>query len=225
MKKEKIIVEAGHIYTSEKPGQNHLNDAILGGKIASHIESNFGFEVEKWLLVDNYNPKKNNEIELLDLNGYLFQLRSAGFNVEKCVFEENYVPAAKDIIEILLKNSHAFEQNGNIFFSKKKSLLYEPEKDKYKCGLLDAALYLHKLQDSAFCLTLLDKKYESEHGMAMEILKRLGHNVEDKIVALLYSASGNGAKMPFFKPLVENSLQFLSLSDQLENIAWSFKIK
>jgi len=169
----KIVVEAGHIYTNEQPGLEHEQGAACGKFLSNYLEV-FGADVEKWLFIDDYNPKFDNKPEILDVGDYLSALNGWGFPPDEIVYESGLVDHAKDVLEYLQKHCFAgLHNNGKIVLHKGNIQLYDPGKDEYMCALLDACLYLEKLERSDGCVTVLDQQYSAQQKGTLTILKKL----------------------------------------------------
>ena len=172
-KNSQIVVEAGHIYTNEQPGLEHKHGATLGNFLSNYLEL-FGADVEKWLFIDDYNPKFDNKPEILDVGDYLSALAEWGFQPDEIVYEAGLVGHAKDVLEYLQKHCFAgLHNNGKIVLRKGNIQLYDPGKDKYMCALLDACLYLEKMEQSDGCVTVLDQQYAAQQKGTLTILKKL----------------------------------------------------
>jgi len=173
-RKSNIIVEAGHIYTNEQPALEHEVGATWGNLLSSYLAL-FGAETEKWLFIDNYNPQFEEKPQDLDIPGYVSSLSQLGFVPDKVVYEADLVEHAQDIVAYLQKHGYAGQhQNGETVLHKGKILLYDPETEKYMCSLLDACLYLQKLEQADGCITVLDQQYSAQQKGTLAILKKLG---------------------------------------------------
>jgi hypothetical protein len=169
MTKEKIIIEAGHIYADQNPGEEEIQGAKIGASL-SLLFKQAGFEVSNMLFVDNYNASQNT----LDIDSYVNFLKSLGFNPDKILYEADFQSDAQDIINHLEKQGVIYEDNGIIKLQKKKIHLYDTAKDKYSCALLDAALYIAKQDSSDSSVTVLPLDYKSQQKNTMKILQALG---------------------------------------------------
>ena len=173
-KKSSIIVEAGHIYTNEHQTLEHQVGATWGNLLSSYLAL-FGAEIENWLFIDNYNPPFEEKPQDLNIGDYISSLSQWGFAPDKVVYEADLVEHAKEVITYLQKQGHAGEHhNGKTVLHKGKILLYDPESEKYMCSLLDACLYLQKLEQADGCITVLDQQYTSQQKGTLTILKKLG---------------------------------------------------
>ncbi|MFP4424587.1 MAG: hypothetical protein ACLFP2_05165 [Candidatus Woesearchaeota archaeon] len=173
MNNPSIIVEAGHIYTNEIPTVEQYEGAKQG-TILSEILEFLGFQTAKWLFIDDYNPLFQDKPIQLDIPDYCNSLSKFGFAPDKIVYESDLVDHAEDILSYLQKNCYAgVHNNGKTILNKGKVLLYDPENEK--CSLLDACLYLQKLEEADSCVTVLDKQYASQQKGT--ILKKLGIDI------------------------------------------------
>ena len=172
--KSRIIVEAGHIYTNEHPTSEHQVGATWGNLLSSYLAL-FGAETAKWLFIDNYNPQFEEKPRDLDIADYVSLLSQWGFAPDKVVYEADLVEHAKEVVTYLQKQGYAGEyHNGKTVLHKEKILLYDPENEKYMCSLLDACLYLKKLEQADGCITILNQQYASQQKGTLTILKKLG---------------------------------------------------
>lgn len=196
--KSKIIVEAGHIYTNEQPTLEHQVGATWGNLLSSYLAL-FGAEIERWLFIDNYNPQFEKKPQDLKVADYVSSLSQWGFTPDKVVFEADLVEPAKDIIVRLQKQGYAGRHhNGKTVLHRRNILLYDPEyrgrngkeSEKYMCPLLDACLYLQKLEQADGCITVLDQKYAREQKETLTILKKLGTDTT-KVFPFFYSTSNS----------------------------------
>ncbi len=169
----KIAVEAGHIYTNESPGIEHKISAVWGSKIA-HLLNLRGAKTSNWVFIDNYNPSFEGKPQTLDSAGYLCLLESWGFKPGIAVYEADLAGSAKEAIAYLKSKSYASEISGKTVLCKDKILLYDHEKEKCMCSLLDACLYMEKLKHADACATVLDEQYRSQQKATKTILSKLG---------------------------------------------------
>ncbi len=175
-KNSSIIVEAGHIYTNEQPCLEHQVGATWGNLLSAYLEL-FGAETAKWLFIDNYNPQFEEKPQNLNVADYLSSLSQWKFTPDKVVYEADLVEHAKEVVAYLQKHDYAGRNyNGKIVLYKCKILLYDPESEKYMCSLLDACLYLQKLEQADGCISVLDQQYASQQKGTITILKKLGAN-------------------------------------------------
>lgn len=174
-KKPKVIVEAGHIYTNEIPGQEHQIGAEIGSLVAN-LFTMVGYEVQKLLFVDNYNPTFEDKPQSLDLWNYLNFLEGCGFSPDKVIYEMEMAQPAKEALDFLVENNFAGQHDltGKFLLNKGNILLYDPETERFSCSLLDACLYQQKLKESAGTITVLDQQYSSQQKGTLTILKKLG---------------------------------------------------
>jgi hypothetical protein len=188
-KKSSIIVEAGHIYTNEQPGLEHKVGAEWGNLLSSYLAL-FGAEIKKWLFIDNYNPGFEEKPQELDAISYIGLLSELGFAPDRVVYEADLTEHAKEILGYLEKHSYAGPHHtGKTVLYKGKILLYDPKTDKYMCALLDACLYLQKLEIADGCITVLDKQYATQQKGTLTILKKLG--VDTTAIFPFYYSTAN----------------------------------
>lgn len=184
--KTKIVIEAGHIYTNEQPSLEHKIGATWGNLLSNYLEL-FGAEIKQWLFIDNYNPLFEDKPQDLSIENYVKELSQTGFIPDKIVYEADLINQAKEIINYLEKKNYAGKhKKDKTALYKGKVLLYDSEKDKYMCSLLDACLYLKKLEQADSCITILDKKYIHQQKGTLAILKKLDVEV-NKIFPFFYS--------------------------------------
>lgn len=184
---EKLIVEAGHIYTDEEPAADHEYGVKIGATVTKFFTS-LGYQVEKWLFIDNYTPLFTETSLLLNedrLNedNYFKSLEELGFKPDVTVYEADLVTQAQDEMGSLLEKKLAAESGGGSVSLNKSSIsLYDASKDKFSCSLLDACFYLQKLQSAAGVITILPwrnhsgKLYKSQQKETLIILEKLGVN-------------------------------------------------
>lgn len=193
----RLIVEAGHIYMHETPGLDHHLSATWGSLIA-HYLTLWGAEIEKWVFVDNYNPRLEGKPELLNWSEYYKLLQEWGFTPDKTQFEGNLVSAASGLFEQLQKKGKVEQHPSGVFMlSKGKVLLYHPaagypDGNKYMCSLLDACLYLEKLAKADGCVTVLSDQYRAQQKGTLTILKELGEDTS-RIFPFFYAAPSSPA--------------------------------
>jgi len=185
-KKSNIVIEAGHIYTNESPNLEHKIGATWGNLLSNYLEL-FGAETTKWLFIDNYNPQFEEKLQNLEVTEYLDSLSQWGFDPNKIVYEADLVEHAKEVVGYLHKQGYAGKHhNGKIVLYKGNILLHDPKIGKYMCSLLDACLYLQKLEKADGCITILDKQYNSQQKGTITILKKLDVDV-NTIFPFFYS--------------------------------------
>lgn len=192
-KLSKFIVEAGHIYTNEHPTLEHQRCAEWGNWVSNCLcLAPLGAEIKKWLFIDNYNPRFEKKPQDLDITGYIKSLKLWGFSPDKVEYEADFVKPAKDRVAYLQEQGYAgkHHKTGKTVLRKGDILLYDPESDKYMCALLDACLYLQKLEQADVCITVLDPQYTSQQKDTLTILKKLGANTTT-IFPFFYSTSNS----------------------------------
>ncbi|MBT3814506.1 hypothetical protein HOE37_03965 [Candidatus Woesearchaeota archaeon] len=179
-KNEKIIIEAGHIYTNQEVNPKHELGAKVGALLGNFLMG-LGYETENWLFVDDYNPQFEEWPQELDLNEYQKKLTGWGFSPDLTKFEKDLVGLAQEKLEELLKTGVAGEKKkgGRIVIYGSSAQLYDPNENKYSCALLDACLYLQKLEQGDFTLTILPcfdqygNLYYSQQQKTFQILSHL----------------------------------------------------
>ncbi len=197
--KSSIIIEAGHIYTNEQPTLEHQISATWGNMLSNYLAL-FGAGITKWLFIDNYNPQFEKKPQDFEVKNYVSLLSQWGFSPDKITYEADLVGYAKEVVSYLQKQGYAGEHhNGKTILHKGKILLYDSEKEKYMCSLLDACLYLQKLEQADGCITILDQQYASQQKGTLTILKKLGANVS-AIFPFFYSTSDS-----YIHPSVDSS--------------------
>ena len=188
----RLIVEAGHIYTHETPGPTHQLSARWGSFIVQYLAL-WGVEIEKWVFVDNYNPRLEGKPNVLEWKKYYRLLQEWGFTPDKTQFEGNLVTHASMLLQELQKKKKVEQHpNGVYMLSKGKVLLYNPaagypDGNRYLCSLLDACLYREKLRRADGCVTVLDEQYRAQQKGTLTILKELGEDTS-RIVPFFYTA-------------------------------------
>ncbi|MBI2572360.1 hypothetical protein HYV86_00710 [Candidatus Woesearchaeota archaeon] len=171
---DKVIVEAAHIYTYEKPGLDHFKSAQIGARMCDYFR-NLGAQVTPLLFVDDYNTRFEQKDEVLDVEKYVKQITKAGFEPQRIVYEKDLVPQAQEYLEQLIQEGYAKQHpNGSMILVKGNVKLYDPTIERYSCSLLDASLYAQKLSEAAACVTILPKEYEKQQDATKLILKKLG---------------------------------------------------
>ncbi|MBN2566567.1 hypothetical protein JXB02_00605 [Candidatus Woesearchaeota archaeon] len=182
----KVIVEAGHIYTNDVPGSEHELGARIGAGVGTMLGI-LGFTVENWLFIDNYNPSFEEAPQALDEREYLASLAEHGFSPGTVVYEADLVPDAARVLDALIaKNVAGTAHGGSAIVLRKGNInLYDPGKGKYFCSMLDACLYLRKLEGADATVTVLDSQFKEQQKGTLAILKKYGVNT-DVIVPLYY---------------------------------------
>lgn len=188
--KTNIIVEAGHIYTNEQPSLDHQIGATWGNLLSNYLTL-FGSQITKWLFIDNYNPQFEEKPQDLEIANYVNLLSEWKFAPDKVLYESDFVEHAQEIVTYLQKQGYAKENHeGKTILNKGKILLYDPEHEKYMCSLLDACLYLQKLEQADGCITILNQQYASQQKGTFAILKKLNINV-NRIFPFFYSTKNS----------------------------------
>lgn len=210
---EKIIVEAGHIYTNELHGQDQESGVAFGGVI-SDLFNNLGYNTEKWLFIDDYNPQFANKPIILNEKKYISFLKKHNFSPDKIVHESEMVKVAKGELEFLIKHNFVSEgyNDKKLYLTKGNILLFDPSTDIYSCSLLDACLYKQKLEQSDVCITVLDKKWTKQQQNTKQVVKKMGYNPE-KVVGVFYSNNSSYEEKNKTNPLehVTNTLNLLTM--------------
>ncbi len=171
-KGKKVIVETAHISTDETPAEEHKIAAEMGAAIATSIEAH-GCEVEQWLYIDDipaHNPKGNK----FDIEIYLEFLSEAGYIPTKVFYQEDVAKKAKDILGYLNSKKLTFSSRLGIFLKKDKTHLTSPSWGGPSCPVTDAWLYLAKLEQADYALTILPEYSLGQQKSTKEILKILG---------------------------------------------------
>ncbi|MFH1276055.1 MAG: hypothetical protein ABIH82_03010 [Candidatus Woesearchaeota archaeon] len=224
----KVIVEAGHIYTNQTPGLDHLTGTAWGAFISNLLEG-LGLEVEKWLFIDNYNPHFSGLPEVLDQSTYLSEIAEHGFNVDKVVYEADMVALAKKKVMEMQNSGNAFEEKGVVKLVKGGVQLYDAnktapgahEKGKYSCPLLDACCYLQKLQEADAAVTVLSAGYAQEQKSVIKILKSLQAD-STRVFPILYQI-GNNPKLGNISAVIQPALAILQYTSGVaESVAKGF---
>lgn len=206
----RVIVEAAHIYTNRKIGLEHIVGAELGSRIALCLES-LGASVDKWAFIDDYTPLFEEESSQLDLGIYFQTLAERGFAPDNTIYESELVKQAEDLCEHLQKKGYAGKNHkGEIILYKDGILLFDPEKNKYACSLLDASLYTQKLSQADYCVTVLDQGqgYMSQQKKTRIVLKKLGVDTSN-VFNYFYTTpkndapSGDKEHTPFVQPTLD----------------------
>ncbi|MDO8481143.1 MAG: hypothetical protein Q7S65_05020 [Nanoarchaeota archaeon] len=181
-----VIVEAGHIYTSEQPGLEHRVGAEYGAQFSAFLQG-AGARVQKWLFIDDYNPAIQGKPQSLDEAAYLAALSSQGFAPDSIVKESALVTEAIALLAQLQSSGHTRQtREGKTALSKEGVLLYDASTGRHYCSLLDAALYLRKLRGADACVTVLDAQYRQQQKGTLTILKKLGADTST-IAPVFYS--------------------------------------
>src|SRR3989338_4556088 len=127
--------------------------------------------VESGHIYTNEQPNFEEKPQDLDIVAYISLLPSWGFAPDKIVYEADLVNNAKEIVDHLQKHGDAGpHHNGRIILNKGKILLYDPGNGKYMCALLDACLYMQKLEHADGCVTILDQQYAAQQKGTFTIL-------------------------------------------------------
>lgn len=194
---EKLIVEAGHIYTDEEPTTDHQYGAKIGGTIANFLTS-LGYQVKKWLFIDNYTPRFTGSEIILDESKYLEFLAKEGFTQDVMVYEASLTEQAQENISSLFeKNFAAKDSDGNICLNKGGIGLYDAKRDKFSCSLLDACFYMKKLKEADGAITILPwydnygKPYQSQQKKTLTVLKKLGVDTSKVLPVYFVSPAEN----------------------------------
>lgn len=190
----KVIVEAGHIYTDEEPTLEQMVGAAIGKNIIDLLKI-VGATPEGWLFVDDYNPqfkdltgpKPGKKLDIID---YTAQLREVGFAPVKVIYESSLVTKAEKLLGMLDGGNKTKCVNGITMLKKDNVLLYNQKSEKYMCALLDACLYIEKLEQAPFCITILDQQYAPQQKGTLTILKKLGVDTTC-IFPFFYTTPGN----------------------------------
>jgi len=213
---EKVIVEAGHIYTNDQPSLEHEISAKIGGTISQFLIL-AGCDVEKWLFIDDYNPLFEDKQIILDEKFYIEMLEGHEFKPDKVVYERELIEKAKDALDYLCSNNYAYHdaKTGKIKLMKGNIHLYDSVYGHNNCPLLDACLYIEKLKNADSVVTVLDVKYKAEQKNTFTILKKLGFASEN-IISIYYSTpEDNNAKNAKITP---NLIQILKLFGDISKV-------
>lgn len=172
-----VVVEAGHVYTSEVPNHAHAFSATIGADVCAILEKQ-GHTPEKWLFIDNYNPPLQGKPDVLDEQVYLGLLEQCGFAPDIIVHEADLVPKAKETLEFLVGNGLTKTKDGKISLTcgKHGLIVLQNSDGRLSCALLDACLYLEKANAGALSVTVLDKPYSSQQEKTFRVLNALGYN-------------------------------------------------
>lgn len=203
-KAPKVIVEAAHIYTDEKfEDENGIKkgfEVSAGlGALCNKILGQAGFDVENWLFIDNYNPVADGKEVVLDEDAYKAFLKQKGFEPKKTFYEADLTEKAEDALQYLLNNNLAsFNHHQKCYVLHKKAkregrVKLKNEEGKYMCALLDAGLYLKKLEEADYVVTVLSEEYLSQQEGTKQILKKLGADVK-KITTIYFKANGKSKR-------------------------------
>ena len=163
-------VEAAHIYMDETPGEQHLQSATIGKRIADEL-SKKNLLVSKALFIDDYNPDSNSWV--LDVDKYVDCLMLAGFSPDIITMESSLeIPAMILFSKLKIENNLVHEENG-IYLEKKKACLTMDGRPV--CNLLDAALYVAKMSMFDLVVTVLPRSFRGQQKKTRKILRSMGY--------------------------------------------------
>ncbi len=219
---KKIIIESGHIYTSEEPGIEHFMGLKFGKQLMDNLLQ-FGFPTASWLFVDDYNPKFEAKNEILDIEGFVSKINSQGTTIDKVIMESSLTDIAKDVIDGLASGGFTSKNGPLTTLNKKvsygKAVLYDEETNHYACSVLDAAFYLVKAKESAISITVLPAQYKSQQKLTNILLTKLDKvgfktNKEDTL-QVYFSVPQESYMYPEIEPVVKDSFPVTSIINGL----------
>lgn len=182
----RVNLEAGHVYTNEEVGDEHLKSLIVGREVFEYL-GELGVEVKKHLFVDNYHPSFWNQKEVLNVAEYLKFCSSVGFDVDELTFEKAMVPLAEINLEKIIALGLAdFDESGSVFLES-GAKLFDAEFKKYSCSLLDASFHVgvkSALDFDVLNINVLPKtsSYKKQQKNMKNVVYALGDFDKSKIV-------------------------------------------
>jgi len=188
---KKVIVEAAHIYTDEKPSLEHAISASIGGALGYYLTTQ-GIENTSWLFIDNYNPFFQGKPPLLDVKAYLASLIPYGFHPVKVVYEADLKGMAQEVLHDLNIKGQTWihSKTGKVMLNEANVVLYDPVKDHLKCSLMDACLYMLKQEEADAFVTILPQSYEAQQEGTKKVLIKLGKDITG-IIPAYYTLNGS----------------------------------
>ncbi len=172
----KVIVEAGHIYVDEIPTIEHIQGLKAGAQLSSLLKE-YGFQVENWLFIDNYNPQLEKKNWVLNLEEYKDIALKNEFSIDNLVMEQEMVSKAEENMKSM-HEKYFIDKKGSLHMLSKKSkygkpVLYNGDKDQFACVMLDASLYVEKLKQGDIAITVLPDKYAKQQSESMLIANKI----------------------------------------------------
>jgi thioesterase domain-containing protein len=166
-KAKSIIIEAAHIYTDNQSNwEQQLKDAQLAAEITQLLQEK-GKKVTSMLFVDDLHPKEHT----LNLKNFLSEITLAGFEPDEIVNETSIVPKARKLVRKLLERNLARRKNDNSVYLKKgkRKIGLVTKEGKPTCNLLDATLYIQKLQKAEGTITILPRDWQKQQEKAIKV--------------------------------------------------------
>lgn len=179
-----VVIEAGHIYTDERPGLTHQIAAEIGGSLIRVLKV-AGVVPVGMLFVDDYNPLSGD----LNIKDYLEVLREHGFNPDRVVMESSMRdPAERLITELSVRELTKVKKDGKVLVKGEDTILLRKSRilgNGPACDALDAALYIQKRKEADVCLTVLPESYRDQQLRVKKVLALLGEQVP--IINIFYN--------------------------------------
>lgn len=174
-----VGIEAGHIYTDERPGQEHAQGFEIGVELSGALILE-GIEPTGIVFIDDYNPKDN----ILCLRGFLELARGCSFlskheeDGKEVVMESTMASGAEEIISKLAQDKLVKNGDGDSLFTTKHGVRLRHDDGRISCPALDAAFCLCRFDQFDFNVTILPgssfRKYKQEQRKVRQLLRLLG---------------------------------------------------
>lgn len=169
-KVRKIILEGGHIYGDEEPGEKHFNDMKLTGLLRAHLLQQ-GFGVESLLMVDDFHPAENT----LDVEAYKAAALQVGWPIDHLAFESEMAPLAEAMIETLKQLGKVAAQGNGLVLNDGRmgAHLLTPENGELSCAVLDSALSLvkYRILKGQAVVNVLDRGLKGQQRNTRQIVR------------------------------------------------------
>ncbi len=169
-KVRKLILEGGHIYGDEEPGEKHFSDMKLTGLLRAHLLQQ-GFDVESLLMVDDFHPAENT----LDVDAYKAAALAVGWPIDHLAFESEMAPLAEAMIETLRKLGKVAAQGDGLVLNdgRMSAHLLTPEKGELSCAILDSALSVikYRILKGQGVVNVLDRGLKGQQRNTRQIVR------------------------------------------------------
>jgi hypothetical protein len=168
-----VVIEAGHIYVTERPTAAHLAACRAGAKLRDDLSA-AGIAVRTMLYVDDYSNRPDGWT--LDLKSYVEEITAVGFAPDVIVTESLVAALAVDVVERLRRRGRLLWKGGALYVNG-DSVRVVGKRAPLSCELCEAALFELKQRMAEWSVTVLPASYREQQKRARGVFAALGHSV------------------------------------------------
>lgn len=179
-----VVVEAAHVY-ADKPVGTEVEAGVVAALPLIGQLAALPVEVETMLFVDDLVAGIGGDEALNKvMEGVLGTLAGFGYHPGRVRYESALVSEANRLLFQLLRKGKTKSYNGRVMFKNGWWSLKGKDKNPNLpcCELLDAVLYMKKLEQFGGAVTVLPESYQLQQAKTKAILAAAGHESPNVLV-------------------------------------------